>query len=131
MQYLFLLYNDETLKMSPEQGAQARARQWAILDETTQKGVLRGASPLQSSEASISVRSHSGSVVTTDGPFAETKEALGGFYLIECRDAEEAKYWGGRLAQTGCATGVEIRPLAQIPARVEKTEDDTARAMHA
>ena len=120
MQYLFLLYNDETQKMTAEQGAQARERQWAILDETARKGILRGASPLQRTSASMSVRAQRGAVVTTDGPFAETKESLGGFYLIECRDTEEAKYWGGRLAQTGCATGVEIRPLAEIPARVEE-----------
>ena len=130
MQYLFLLYNNEAQRMTPEQASQARERQWAILDETTRQGILRGAAPLQSSAASISVRSHGGTVVTTDGPFAETKETLGGFYLIECGDAEEARYWGGRLAQTGCATGVEVRPLAQIPAR-EESQDDAVRTMHA
>jgi hypothetical protein len=93
--------------------------------------VLFGSEALHPSYSSTTVRFRNGKFSTTDGPFAETKEALGGFYLIECRDAKEATYWGGRLAQTGCATGVEIRPLAQIPARVEKTEDDTARAMHA
>jgi hypothetical protein len=130
MQFLFLLYGDESVKMTPEQGAQARERQWAIIDESTRKGVLRGCSPLQPSTATVSMRAQGGSVVAIDGPFAETKEALGGFYLIDCRDAEEAKYWGGRLAQTGCATGVEIRPLAQIPGRVE-AEDDVASAVHA
>jgi hypothetical protein len=130
MQFLFLLYGDESAKTTPEQGAQARERQWAIIDESTRKGVLRGCSPLQPSTATVSMRAQGGSVVAIDGPFAETKEALGGFYLIDCRDAEEAKYWGGRLAQTGCATGVEIRPLAQIPGRVE-AEDDIASAVHA
>jgi hypothetical protein len=130
MQFLFLLYGDESVKMTPEQGAQARERQWAIIDESTRKGVLRGCSPLQPSTATVSMRAQGASVVAIDGPFAETKEALGGFYLIDCSDAEEAKYWGGRLAQTGCATGVEIRPLAQIPGRVE-AEDDVASAVHA
>jgi hypothetical protein len=130
MQFLFLLYHDESTTMTPEQSEQARTRQWAILDESTRRGVLRGASPLQPSHASMSIRAQGGVVVATDGPFAETKESLGGFYLIECRDAQEAKYWGGLLAQTGCATAVEIRPLAAIPGRVE-AEDVVSSAMHA
>ena len=130
MQFLFLLYHDESVKMTLEQGAQARERQWAIIDETTRKGVLRGCSPLQPSSATVSLRAQSGSVVAIDGPFTETKETLGGFYLIDCHDAEEAKMWGSRLAQTGCATAVEVRPLAAIPGRVE-AGDDIANAVHA
>ena len=55
----------------------------------------------------------------TDGPFIETKEALGGYYIIDCRNDEEAQYWAGRLAQTGCASTVEFRPLRAIPGREE------------
>ena len=130
MQYLFLLYHNEAQQMTPDQSAQARTRQWAILDETTRKGILRGAAPLQPTTASMSVRFQNEALAMTDGPFVETKESLGGFYLIECQDIDEAKHWGGRLAQTGCATAVEIRPLAQIPGRVE-AEDSISAVAHA
>jgi hypothetical protein len=130
MQFLFLLYHDENVKMTAEQGAQARERQWAIIDETTRKGILRGCAPLQPTSATVSMRAQGGSVVAMDGPFTETKEALGGFYLLDCADGEEARMWGGRLAQTGCAAAVEVRPLAAIPGRVE-SEEPAAAAVHA
>ena len=128
MDYLYLLYR-EPVKMTPRQSDQARTRQWAILDETAKKGILRGAGPLEPSAPATCVRSDEGRLVTTDGPYAETKEMLAGYYVIDCRDSEEAKYWAGRLAQTGCASLVEMRQLRPIPGRVEDSQ--TATLMNA
>jgi hypothetical protein len=128
MQYLFLLYRDDSQALTPEQGTMAVSRQWAILDETAAKGIFRGASPLPRNAPTITVRPNGESIAVTDGPFAETKEALGGFYVIECADWDEAKYWAGRMAQTGCTNKIEIRPLMAIPARLDA---ESSSAMHA
>jgi hypothetical protein len=125
MEYLFLLYKDPSQPMSPQERDQARSRQWSIMDDTSKRGILRGSSPLQPVSNSVCIRSDAGRLLTTDGPFVETKEALGGYYLIDCRDLEEAKYWAGRMSQTGCATIVEIRQLVPVPARVEDSPADT------
>jgi hypothetical protein len=82
--------------------------------------VLRSKNRLQPVEKTLVARSDGRHVLITDGPFAETKETLGGYYLIECADEEEAKYWGGRLAQTGCAIKVEIRAVASTAAMLDE-----------
>jgi hypothetical protein len=128
MQYLFLLFRDETEPMTSEQSASAVSRQWAILDETAAKGIFRGASPLPRNAPAITVRPNGASTVVTDGPFAETKEALGGFYVIECADWEEAQYWAGRMAQTGCTNKIEVRPLMAIPSRLAAECSSTVHA---
>jgi hypothetical protein len=125
MEYLFLLYSDRTEPMTARESDQARTRQWAILDETSRQGILRGANPLAPGAPAACIRSENGRLLSTDGPYAETKEALGGFYVIDCRDADEAKYWAGRMAQTGCASLVEIRQLMEIPGRVENPQTET------
>ncbi len=80
--------------------ASARSRTWAIIDESTRKGVLRGCSPLQPSTATVSMRAQGGSVVAIDGPFVETKEALGGYYIIDCRRCGRGELLGrSRLAR--------------------------------
>ena len=122
MEYLFLLYSDPSKQMAPHESDQAKTRQWSILDDTSKQGILRGAGPLEPSARAVCVRADAGRILTTDGPYAETKEALAGYYIIDCRDSEEAKYWAGRLAQTGCASIVEFNRLRPIPGRVENSQ---------
>jgi hypothetical protein len=118
MDYMFLLYTDEQrLGETPEQRVARMYKQWAIIDDAKARGVLKGVSPLEPVAESITVRPNHNGPVFSDGPFAETKEALGGFYLIDCKDLAEAKYWAGRMSETGCASAVEIRALRAIPAR--------------
>ena len=95
-------------------------RHCSIMNDATARGAFRGASPLRPVSTAFSARPDRGSVTITDGPFMETKEALGGYYLIDCQDAEEAKYWAARLAQTGCATSVEARPLASMAEAMQR-----------
>ncbi len=130
MKYMFLLYSDESKPMNAEQAAEARAKHWAILRETTEKGIFHGANPLSSTATAFAVRSSNGIAQKTDGPYVETKEAVGGYYILDCRDVEEARNWAGRLAQTGCATAVEVRQICEIPG-IEDVEPSLADAVHA
>ena len=130
MKYMFLMYTDESHEMPEEQAARAREIQWGIMRDTTSQGIFRAASPLCPTSTAVSVRCSNGKVSATDGPFAETKEALGGFYMLECRDMEEAKYWAGRMSTAGCASTVEIRQVADIPG-IEDVEPSLADAVHA
>ncbi|MBV8553402.1 MAG: hypothetical protein JOY54_19060 [Acidobacteriaceae bacterium] len=120
MQYAFLIYTELSLhaSMTPEDAAAAINRNWNIIDEATARGVFRGVMRLESTTQSVTARRREGDASFTDGPFAETKEILGGFYLIDCKDDEEARYWAGRLTGTGCSTAVEFRPVAVVPERV-------------
>lgn len=121
MDYMFLLYSDEQRmgRLSLEETSRAISHHWGIMDEASAKGVFKGASPLLPSTTAVTVRPQANGPIVTDGPFAETKEALGGYYIIDCRDAEDARYWATRLAEGGCGAGVEIRALRMIPSRVE------------
>ena len=114
MEYLFLLYADpnETRELTKQELEQRTALHHSIISDARAKGIFRGASPLRPASTGIVVRPEGGQVKISDGPFAETKEVVGGYYIIGCADTEEAKYWASRLAQTTCATCVEARALA-------------------
>jgi hypothetical protein len=124
MEYMFLIYVDEakTAAVSTEAWAQQFERNWTILDDAKAQGAFRGANPLVSPTTAVTLRSSNGKVTAMDGPFAETKEVLGGYWLLDCRDLEEARAWGERIAQTGCANSVEIRAVRPMPERVEVPE---------
>jgi hypothetical protein len=86
-------------------------KKWAAFTkETFDRGVNRGGEALEPVQTATTVRVREGRTLTTDGPFAETKEELGGFYLLECNDLDEAIEWAAKIpgAQTG---SVEVRPV--------------------
>ncbi len=116
MQYAFLIYTEEDRipNMTPEQATAARNANVAIIEEAMKQGVFRGIFRLHPPSDSITARRQDGKLHLSDGPFAETKEVLGGFYLIECKDETEARYWAGKLTQTGCSTAVEFRPVREF-----------------
>jgi hypothetical protein len=92
----------------------------AVLDETQHRGILRAADPLEASATATIVRVREGEVLVTDGPFAETKEQLAGYYILDCEDLDEALAWAAKIP-TGCAGAagcVEVRPIRQMPTRV-------------
>lgn len=78
--------------------------------EATERGVMRGGNALQDATTATTVRVRGGKVDVTDGPFAETKEILGGYYLLDCKDLDEAIEFAGKIpgAQYG---SVEVRPV--------------------
>jgi hypothetical protein len=82
-------------------------------DDVKAAGVKLAGEALQPTQTATTVRVRDGQIVTTDGPFAETREALGGFYMFECRDLDQAIEWAARIP--GAATGsIEVRPIQEF-----------------
>lgn len=117
MKFLLLIYNDTTmLETLPAQQYDSRMRDClAHADELRQEGHLLESQMLEDVTTAKSVRIRGGRRAVLDGPFAETKEVLGGFNLIEASDMEDAVRIAAQFpwAQTGC---VEIRPVRDIDA---------------
>ena len=117
MKYLCLIYNSEATRASysKEQGDAMRSEYLAYTDDIRKSGHLLGAEALQPTQAATTVRVRNDKVSTTDGPFAETKEQLGGFYLVEATDLNDAIQVAARIP--GARTGsIEVRPILTIPA---------------
>ena len=112
MKYLLLLYSDPAVGPdygSPEQQAEM-AKWFSYSEELAATGSLLGGEGLQPVETASSVRIRDGKTITSDGPFAETKEVLGGFYLIDVEDLDQALHWAEKIPNVGYGT-VEIRPI--------------------
>jgi hypothetical protein len=112
MKYLLLMYGAERAwdTMSKEQLDQIYAAHRAYGDEMQKAGVIRGGAELKPTSTATTVRFTGGRRSTMDGPFAETKEQLGGYYLIEVENVDEAIKWAEKMP--GMRDGaVEIRPL--------------------
>jgi hypothetical protein len=116
MKFILLLYGNEGewAKASPEEHQRAMAEFGAVYGDLTKNGQYRGGDALQPASAAKTVRVRGGKAVDTDGPFAETKEQLGGYFVIEARDMAEATSIAARLpsARVGC---VEVRPAMEVP----------------
>jgi hypothetical protein len=124
MRYMFLIYTTEKAEgaASPEERREVIDRHRAVMDETARRGILVGAEPLAPTPMATTVRSDGGKIVLIDGPFAETKEQLAGYYILDCRDADEAVEWASKIP-TACGGGsgcVEIRPLRYLGQRWEQ-----------
>lgn len=113
MQYMILIYGNESEAPCPTSEAEAAAMMKPWMDYTrdlTEAGVFLAGEALQATPTATSVRVRDGEVMHTDGPFAETKEQLGGYYLLECADLDEAMKWAARCP--GAAYGTcEVRPI--------------------
>ena len=109
MKYALLLYDNEK-NADPDEDITP----WhEFTDALMKAGVLRGGEALHPTPAATTVRLQGGRVVTTDGPFAETKEQLGGFYLIEVENLDEAIAWAARVPSAASGP-VEVRPVWAI-----------------
>jgi hypothetical protein len=121
MRYMFLIYSRELagVERSPDDIEQLRAAHWSVIDEARRRGIFEAAEPLQPTATATTIRIAAGKPVILDGPFAETKEQLAGYYILDCRDLDEAIGWAGKIP-TLCKGGdgcVEIRPLAAMAPR--------------
>jgi hypothetical protein len=115
MKFLLLLYGDESADASPED-LQRIMDEYVKYDEQVKKaGVLLAGEGLEASNAATTIRIRGGETVQSDGPFAETREQLGGFYLLECRDRDEALHWASKLPAASDGS-VEIRPVIDYEA---------------
>jgi len=112
MKYLCLVYaNEQALHSSPDSPHDSECHAYA--QRVQESGRMLAAEALQSVQTATTVRMRGGKLDITDGPFAETKEQLAGFYLIEARDLNEAIQLAGHIpaARVGC---VEVRPVRQL-----------------
>jgi hypothetical protein len=112
MQYLLTLYVNEAgwPKLSKAEQQQGMAAYAAYSEALAQAGVLRGANRLQPSSSATTVRITSGKTQVLDGPYADSKEQLGGYYLIDVPDLDAALSWAGRCPAVGHGV-VEVRPI--------------------
>jgi hypothetical protein len=112
MQYVLLIYGDERqwTKLSPPDTDKMYAAYMKYTKDLVDAGIMRGGSELKPTSSATTVRTRNGKVTTVDGPFAETKEQLGGYYVIEVPNLEKALEWAAKCP--GAATGsLEVRPL--------------------
>jgi hypothetical protein len=104
MRYLLLIYEDETNEPGDIQP-------WFDYTEAMQKaGVMLAGDALHPTSAATTVRVRNSETVATDGPFAETREQLGGYYLVDCADLDEAIEWAARMPNADRGS-IEIRPV--------------------
>ena len=112
MKYMLLIYSSESEmpKFSPEEFQAMRERWYALNQEAAAAGVLVSNNGLSSVNDATAVRVREGKTVIADGPFAETHEQLGGYYLLDCKDLDEAIRWAEKIPAAQYGT-IEIRPL--------------------
>lgn len=113
MKYMILLYNDPALE--PAYGSAAFDQMMADFGAANaamgEAGILLAGDGLQDIDTATSVKVRQGKVETMDGPFAETKERLGGYYIVDCADLDQALHYAAMLPSATFGT-VEVRPLA-------------------
>ena len=115
MQYLLTIYVDEAdfANTTPEDGMKMMAAYDAVTEELKQAGVFLGGEGLQATSTATTVRVRDGEPLLTDGPFAETREQLGGFYLLDVPDLDVAIEWAHKCP--GARYGkIELRPIMEF-----------------
>ena len=112
MQYLLMIYTNEQqdAQRTPEENEANMGEYYAFTNEVRQAGVMVAGEALHPTTAATTVRVRNGQITSTDGPFAETKEQLGGYYLLDCENLDEAIKWAAKIP--GAREGsIEIRPV--------------------
>jgi hypothetical protein len=111
MQYALLIYTPEReIEPTPQELGEEMEAYNAFTEHVRSRGAMKGGEALESVDTATTVRVVEGKTITTDGPFAETKETLGGFYLVEAADLDEAISFAAMIpgAKRGC---IEVRPV--------------------
>jgi len=117
MQYLLLIYEPEKLwtTMSEAERNKLHGEYMAFTEDIKKSGQMKGGEALQPTHTATTVRVRDGKPQTTDGPFAETREQLGGFYLVDAKDLDEATRIAARIPSAKHGS-VEIRPIMTFTA---------------
>ena len=112
MRYLLTIYGDESgwNDVTPAVAQEIMAAYGAFGEKAQAAGALLGGEGLQPTSTATTVRVRDSETLTTDGPFAETREQLGGYYLLECKDLDEAIGWAAQIPEALNGT-IEVRPL--------------------
>jgi hypothetical protein len=113
MRYALLICSDENAVLSPEGQQERFAAFNSFQDEMVARGVLAGSERLRPTTSATTVRVRDGNLVIADGPFAETKEQIGGFYLIDCKDLDEAIEVASKNPCARYGT-IEVRPVWEM-----------------
>ncbi len=113
MQYMLMCCFDEKAWATLPDGEKARImREYGgLIQSLVTSGQLRGGGQLRSTSSATTLRMRNGKAVLTDGPFAETKEQLGGYHLVECRDLDEALSIAARIPTLPAGGAIEVRPF--------------------
>ncbi|ONI88695.1 hypothetical protein ALI144C_06660 [Actinosynnema sp. ALI-1.44] len=114
MHYLLLIYNCDRPAPDDPGFADALTRVNAFADELRRRGALVAGDPLPGESTATTVSVRDGRALVTDGPFTETHEHLGGYYVLECRDLDEALELAA-LCPMAEAGSIEVRPVAHVP----------------
>jgi hypothetical protein len=115
MQYMLLIYGEErswTTMSEAEQGA-VFGEYMKFTQDIVKSGHFKAGDPLEATEAATTVRVRNGKTLTTDGPFAETKEQLGGYYIVEAANLDEALKLAARIPSARWGS-IEVRPIAKV-----------------
>jgi hypothetical protein len=112
MRYMMLIYSKEQRELSERNYEPHRA----LMEEANRAGVLVAAEPLAPPSSTTTLHIENGRTLITDGPFAESKEQLAGYYIIDCEDLDQAIDWATKI-HTACTASVliEIRPMPGMP----------------
>ena len=113
MQYMLLIYSNENGEPPEEEVIQ---RYGAFTKDVQDSGKLVTADRLQPAAAATTVRIRNGETLVTDGPFAETKEQLGGYYIVEAKNRDEAVAIAARIPAVRVGGSVEVRPIMEMGA---------------
>ena len=130
MKYVLAIYGDEKARTSatPEQGIATMQAYDALTREMEAAGALVAGEGLQPSTAATTVRVRDGERLLTDGPFAETRETLAGFYLVDVDDLDAALAWAAKIPHAAIGS-IEVRPVLDYEqTRSAGAERDTAAA---
>jgi hypothetical protein len=115
MRYLLLIYNAESTDAVPQAEMFEQMNAYdAFTRDIAERGIYRAGEALQPTSTATTVRVRDGRTLTTDGPFAETKEQLGGFYVVEAKDLDEAIEAAARIPGAWIGS-VEVRPIWDMP----------------
>jgi len=112
MRYAMLICADESAiqALSPAEAESMLGQYAKFGEEMTKRGVMQGGERLRFTTDATTVQVRDGEVITSDGPFAETKEQIGGFYLVDCKDLDEAIEIASKIP--GASVGsIEVRPI--------------------
>jgi hypothetical protein len=115
MKYMFLIYTEEgsESQVTPAEREAMMSEYFAFTKEVSAQGVLVAGDELKPTSTATTLRPRGNQLATTDGPFAETKEQLGGFYILECQDMAEAVGWAAKIP--GAKHGsIEVRPIVNF-----------------
>ena len=115
MRYVLMICTDEATEAaaSPDETSSMMAAYMAFGEEMGSRGVLQGGERLRPTTDATTVRVRDGEVLTSDGPFAETKEQIGGYYVVDCKDLDEAIDLAAKLP--GAIHGsIEVRPIWEM-----------------